>query len=159
MTHIPLLTSLLALCACIPLPGSRIRTEQAAPPLLLDSSDDRKAFLVRVCYDGENADLMEIELDVGRIESPNSLEVSLTNVGRVQLLPDHNEGLSKPFQDPERVYAWMCLDGFRVEFVLTGLYSGSIEVGWMLAATAIQNDDGEELIEDEIVIEIVELES
>ncbi|MGB1013583.1 MAG: hypothetical protein ACPG4T_05570 [Nannocystaceae bacterium] len=156
MTRTPFFVPALAMSACLQ-PIASIQAEQSAPRLVLTASDDHKAFLVRVCYDGESANVMNIELDVGRVELPNSLEVSMTDVGEVQLVPDRNEELTKDFVDPERVFAWMCLDGFRVDFTLTGLYSESLETGWTISATAIQNDGGDELRDDEVVIEIVEL--
>jgi len=155
VTRIPFFVPVLAMGACLQ-PIASIHAEQSAQ-LVLTASDDQKAFLVRVCYDGESAERMNVELDVGRIELPNSLEVSMTDVGEAQLVPERNEGLSKDFVDPEQVFAWMCLDGFRVDFTLTGLYSESLDVPWQVSATAEQRDGGDELLDDEIVILIVEL--
>ncbi len=150
---------LLLPCACtLLLPSTS--SEKAGPVVELDAEVSERSFLVRICYDGELADSMSVTATFHALASRNEVDISMGVLGDGFVSMTDELTLDEDYaDDPERMYAWMCLDGFEVHLKLLHPDEPAASVRWSIQAQAhqVSGCGAEEIFRDEIVIEIEEL--
>lgn len=122
------------------------------PTVELAPEQPQQAYRVRACYDGEVADSMRVEVTLETTGS--TVAVSITDIGEVLADNGQQKTIEEWFDDPERIFAWMCLDGFEARFDLVRPVDPAT-VRWSIFVRGAQDYScNTEIHEDEIVIEI-----